>query len=172
MGRAGARVARRPGRVIGWFPCSPCRWPWPCWSPRRCPPPPGAAHIVAQDARWTSLAPVDELAAGRDGLFLISGEVRNDGAVPLAGVRLVYELLADGVVVAREHGYNRRAEALRDPDVESGAVPRPRVGVTPLQPGDSDLFRMVFLRGDVPRFDAWRVRVEAVTPLPGDAQRR
>jgi hypothetical protein len=136
------------------------------------PTAPIATQIIAQAARWTSLSPIDDLASGREGLFLISGEVRNDGPVPLAAVRLVYELLADGVVVAREHGYNRRAEALRDPDVESGAVPRTRVTVPPLPPGEADLFRMVFLRGDVPRFDAWRVRVEAATPLGGDAPPR
>jgi hypothetical protein len=80
-------------------------------------------------------------------------------------VRLVYELVADGVVVAREYGYNHRAEALRDPEVESGAVRRESLAIAPLQPGEADLFRMVFLRGAVPRFDSWRVRVEAATPI-------
>lgn len=132
------------------------------------PPTPAAAavRIAAQDARWTSLAPVDELGGGRDGLFLISGQVRNDGPAPVGAVRLVYELLAGDVVVAREHGYNRRAESLRDPAVESGAAPRARLAVPPLRPGESDLFRMVFLRGDVPRFDRWRVRVDRVLPPP------
>lgn len=130
------------------------------------PTPAPAARIVAQHARWTGLAPVEALAADADGLFLISGEVRNDGAVPLADIRLVYELVADGVVVAREHGYNRRAEILRDPAVESGAVRRESLAIAPLQPGESDLFRMIFLRGSVPRFDSWRVRIEAATPVP------
>jgi hypothetical protein len=124
-----------------------------------------AARIVSQQARWTSLAPVDALTADTDGMFLISGEVRNDGPVPLADVRLVYELLADGAVVAREYGYNRRAEALRDPAVESGASSRESLAIAPLPPGESDLFRMMFLRGAVPRFDGWRVRVEAATPV-------
>ncbi|HSP98731.1 MAG TPA: hypothetical protein VL049_16030 [Candidatus Dormibacteraeota bacterium] len=130
-------------------------------------PSPGAsaaARIIAQQARWTGLAPVDELGAGEDGMFLISGEVRNDGPLPLAEVQLVYELLADGVVVASEHGYNRRAEALRDPEVESGAVRRESLAIAPLLPGESDLFRMVFLRGAVPPFDSWRVRVDTATP--------
>lgn len=127
-------------------------------------PPPAPARIVARDARWTGLAPVDELAGTADGLFLISGQVRNEGAVPLADVRLVYELLADGVVVAREHGYNRRAEALRQPAVEAGLVSREQLAIAPLRPGESDLFRMIFLRADVPRFDAWRVRVDAADP--------
>ena len=79
------------------------------------------------------------------------------------------ELVADGVVVAREYGYNRRAEALREPAVESGAVAREQVAIPPLRPGETDLFRMMFLRGDVPRFDEWRVRVEAATPSRDDA---
>ncbi len=87
--------------------------------------------------------------------------------MPLASVRLTYELLADGVVVAREYGYNRRAEAMRDPNVESGAVPPDDLAIPPLQPGESDLFRMVFLRGSMPRFDTWRVRIEAATPATG-----
>ena len=132
-------------------------------------PAPVAARIVTQGARWTSLLPVDDLAAGGEGFFLISGEVRNDGTAPLADVRLVYELVADGVVVAREYGYNRRAEALREPAVESGAVAREQVAIPPLRPGETDLFRMMFLRGDVPRFDEWRVRVEAATPSRDDA---
>lgn len=98
-------------------------------------------------------------------MFLISGEVRNDGSVPLADVHFVYELLADQVVVAREHGYNRRAEALREPAVESGAVSRESLAIAPLQPGESDLFRMVFLRGAIPSFDGWRVRIEAAPPI-------
>lgn len=131
--------------------------------------PPGVARIVTQEARWTGLAAGDQLAGDGDGLFLISGQVRNEGAVPLGDVRLVYELLTDGVVVAREYGYNRAAEALREPAVESGAVPRERIDIRPLQPGESDLFRMIFLRGAVPRFDAWRVRVEAATRLGAGA---
>ena len=122
-------------------------------------------RVVRQQARWDGLAPVDDLTSERAELFVISGEVRNDGPLPLAEVRLAYELLADGVVVASEHGYNRRAEALRDPEVESGAVSRASLAIPPLPPGDTDLFRMVFLRGAVPRFDDWRVRIEAANPV-------
>ncbi|MBX3027423.1 hypothetical protein KF840_21200 [bacterium] len=121
---------------------------------------PPAARIVSQQARWSGLAQVGELGAGAEELFVISGEVRNDGAAPLAAVRLVYELTADGEVVAREHGFNRRAEALREPAVESGAVAAAALAIAPLQPGDADLFRMAFVRGSVPRFDGWRVRVD------------
>lgn len=122
------------------------------------------ARIIAQQARWTGLAPAGELAAERADMFLISGEVRNDGAAPLAAVRLVYELTADGVVVAREHGFNRRAEALREPAVERGDVAAAALAIPSLAAGEADLFRMVFFRDAVPRFDGWRVRIDAVLP--------
>jgi hypothetical protein len=129
-----------------------------------------AARIVTQQARWTALAPVGELGSEADQMFVISGEVRNDGDAPLEAVRLVYELTAGDLVVASEQGYNRRAEALRDPQVESGAVPRETLAIAPLQPGESDLFRMVFLRGGAPRFDGWRVRIDESIPAPARAQ--
>ena len=131
-----------------------------------------AARIVSQQARWTGLAPVDDLGTDTEGMFLISGEVRNDGSLPVAAVGLVYELVADGVVVASEHGYNRRAEALRDPEVESGAVRREQLAIAPLQPGESDMFRMMFLRGAVPRFDTWRVRIDETLPATATAPPR
>ncbi|MEO8602377.1 MAG: hypothetical protein ABI629_07370, partial [bacterium] len=126
-------------------------------------------RLVAQQARWTGLGPPDGFADDREPWFLISGEIENSGTLPLAHVRMVYELLADGQVVARESGYNRRAEALRDPAVESGEVDAASLHLPPLGPGERDSFRMIFLRSDTPRFDAWHVRVEAVTRLTGDA---
>lgn len=122
------------------------------------------AHIVAEEARWTGLAAAGELAADRADMFLISGEVRNDGATALGAVRLVYELTAAGAVVAREHGFNRRAEALRDPRVESGEVAAATLAIAPLRSGETDRFRMIFFRDAVPRFDAWRVRIDTVLP--------
>ena len=132
--------------------------------------PAAAAHdgirIVHQSARWTSLLAGDELKDSGDTMFVISGEVENTGSAPVRWVKLVYELLndtADGeVVLASEHGYNLRAEALRNPAVESGATPAAAVPVRRLAPGETDLFRMVFFRADVPHFDRWRVRVVEV----------
>src|SRR5690606_25369975 len=94
-----------------------------------------------------------------------SGTLRNNGAHPVAHVRLVHELLDGDAVVAREWSYNRRAEALRDPAVAAGHITPP--AIAPLAPGDEDGFRMLFLRGDAPRFDRWRVRIEAAPPLTG-----
>jgi hypothetical protein len=130
--------------------------------------PGAAARIVEQQARWTGLVGGSELAAETDDMFLISGQVRNDGRTPLRAVRLVYELTAEGVVVAREAGFNRRAEVLRDPAVESGAVAPATLAIAPLQPGESDLFRMIFLRGAVPHFDGWRVRIDRLLPAADD----
>ena len=139
------------------------------------PAPDDAAEVrlVTQQARWTGPGQPEALGDDREPWFLISGEIENGGRRPLAYVRLTYELLADGQVVAREMGYNRRAEALRDPAVESGAVAAATLQIPPLAAGERDGFRMIFLRGAAPRFDAWRVHVDAAPPpqMHGSARR-
>jgi hypothetical protein len=130
-------------------------------------PTPGAAgaadvRIVSQAARWTGLLAIDPLADDSESMFLISGEIENAGPAPVAWVKLGYELWADDdpdLVLASEYGYNFRAESLRGPGVEAGGAPHAAVPVAPLAPGERDLFRMVFFRADVPRFDRWRVRI-------------
>jgi hypothetical protein len=120
-------------------------------------------RVISESARWTGLLPMNELADDSESMFLISGEVVNAGSAPVSFVKLGYELLADSgegeVVLASEYGYNFRAEALRSPPVEAGDVAPAEVPVRPLGPGEKDLFRMVFFRSDVPRFDRWRVRI-------------
>ena len=132
-------------------------------SPAGTPAEVGGVKIVSQSARWTGLLAVDELKDDADSIFVISGEVENTGTRPITWVKLSYELLADtadgDVVLASEYGYNFRAEALRSPAVEAGDVLPAAVPVRALQPGERDLFRMVFFRADVPRFDRWRVRI-------------
>ena len=112
-------------------------------------------RIVRQSARWAGLLPVDDLQDSGETMFVISGEVENAGAEPVAWVKLGYELLdgsgADAVVRASEYGYNRRAEGLRGP--------APHAAVAPLAPGEKDSFRMTFFRSDVPHFDTWRVHI-------------
>jgi hypothetical protein len=123
---------------------------------------PLSARIVSQAARWTGLLAIDPLADDSESMFLISGEVQNTGSAPLAWVKLGYELLADGdpdVVLASEYGYNFRAESLRSPAIEAGEGTATPARIVPLAPGERDLFRMVFFRADVPRFDRWRVRI-------------
>ncbi len=115
-------------------------------------------RIVTQSGRWTGLLPVDDLQSSGDTMFLISGELENVGSTAIEWVKLGYELLGgseqDPVVLASEYGYNRRAETLRGEHVSA-----PAPAVTPLRPGDRDLFRMVFFRSDVPPFQRWRVRI-------------
>jgi hypothetical protein len=93
--------------------------------------PPAAARIVREEARWTSIARSTSSAAAKRACFSSAARSATTGGAPLADVRMAYELLADGVVVAREYGYNRRAEALRDPEVESGAVRGARISRSP-----------------------------------------
>ena len=69
-------------------------------------------------------------------------------------------------MLASEYGYNFRAEALRSPAVEAGDVAPTTVPMQPLAPGEKDIFRMVFFRTDVPRFDRWRVRILEVRCRP------
>ena len=123
----------------------------------------GGVRIVSQSARWASLLAVDELKDGSETMFVISGEIENTGLRPVRWVKLEYELVADTAdgeaVLASEHGYNRRAEALRDPAVEADTRIAAALPVRPLAAGERDLFRMVFFRADVPHFDRWRVRI-------------
>jgi hypothetical protein len=131
------------------------------------PTPPGAhsggVRVVSQSARWTGLLPMNELKDDTDSMFLISGELENDTKAPVTSVKIGYELLSDTsngeVLLASEYGYNFRAEALRSPAVEAGDIAPTMVPVQPLAPGEKDMFRMVFFRSDVPRFDRWRVRI-------------
>jgi hypothetical protein len=120
-------------------------------------------RIVSQAARWTGLLAIDHLKDDSESMFLISGEVENLGPATVTSVKLGYELLADTsdgeVVLASEYGYNFRAEALRSPAVEAGEVSPTTLPIRPLAPGEKDLFRMVFFRTDVPRFDRWRVQI-------------
>ena len=118
------------------------------------------ARIVSQSARWTGLLTMDDLQDESETMFLISGEIENGGPTPIAWVKLGYELLGDGdAVLASEYGYNFRAEALRGAAVEAGEVAPADVPIRALAPGEKDMFRMVFFRSDVPRFERWRVRI-------------
>jgi hypothetical protein len=123
----------------------------------------GPVRVLSQSARWTGLLPIDDLQDGSETMFLISGELQNTGPGTVNAVKLGYELLADTndgeAVLASEYGYNFRAEALRSAAVEAGDVAPTMVPIRPLAPGEKDLFRMVFFRADVPRFDRWRVRI-------------
>ena len=125
--------------------------------------PAGEVRIVSEVAHWTGLVGMSDLKDDTESMFVISGEVENGSAAPITFVKLGYELLADTdsgeVILASEYGYNFRAEGLRSSPVESGEIKPAAAPVRGLAPGEKDLFRMVFFRADVPRFDRWRVRI-------------
>ena len=118
--------------------------------------------IEKQRGRWTGLPKSDPLGGIEEagGFFVISGALRNVGTRPIAYAKLLFELLdANGLVVHREYGYNRAAEELRGPEFESGSVTRGELDISPIAPGTIDSFRMLFLSGDLPQFESWRVKV-------------
>lgn len=122
-----------------------------------------AAQLSRQQARWAGPGGSDVLSDSSSQWFVISGDVRNAGIKPLAYVKLLYELVDEqGTALASEHGYNHRAEDLRLPAYEAGTIRRADLRIPPLQPGESDTFRMLFIRSEVPRFSGWRVRVVEV----------
>jgi len=116
--------------------------------------------IESQTSYWTGLMSSFGAADGFDdlagrGMFVISGSVKNVSASPIHHVTLRYELLdAQGNVVTYEEGYNAAAETLltRGPAGDAG-------NVTPIAPGASDHFRMIFLSSELPPFDRPRVTV-------------
>lgn len=117
-------------------------------------------QVARQEARWAGPGGDDLLNDTSGSWFVISGDVRNAGPKPLAYVKLLFELVdANGSALASEHGYNHRAEDLRLPDYEAGKISRADLRIPPLQPGESDSFRMLFIRSEIPRFSGWRVRV-------------
>lgn len=119
-----------------------------------------AIEIVEQNARWMNLLAADELSGDGASFYVISGTLRNAGSSSVGHVRLGFDLVdADGVVVASEYGYNRRAEDLRLPEYEAGKIPRSDLHIRPLAAGESDTFRMMFVRGAVPAFSSWSIRV-------------
>lgn len=121
-------------------------------------------RIVRQQGRWEGLPrpdPIDPFGqAGSGTMFVISGYVRNVGPQPIAFVKFAFELLdQDGIVVYREYGYNYRAEELRGATYENGWITRGELHIDPILPGETDMFRMLFLRDEIPPFQSWRVRV-------------
>lgn len=98
--------------------------------------------------------------AGSEPILLISGRLENTSEHPLQYVKLQFELLSeDGVVVFRDHGYNRKAEALREEVYETGQKTLTEMAVEPIAAGAQDEFRFIFFRADIPEFHAYRIRI-------------
>jgi len=123
------------------------------------------SHVVLPNAGINILAHHGEWGAffgtGGDGesYFLIAGEVENTSGKPLTYVKFQFELLAkDDTVVMRDYGYNRKAEALRDEEYESGKKTLADMKLDPLPAKAKDGFRFFFFKSEIPAFHTYRIR--------------
>ena len=100
--------------------------------------------------------------ADRGGLFVISGTLRNDSEKSIHHVLLRFELVDDsGDVVYRYDGYNRSAEGMLT--VEGDPAPeQARAQVEPIQPDQSDTYRMIFIGDEIPPFNHPKVSIVSV----------
>lgn len=118
--------------------------------------------ITSHSAYWASVFGIGVAEGGsaaQPGLLVIRGEVHNQTKGALRHVKFVFELLdGRGRVVTSEYGYNRSAEMLRaiDSPIPWDAHDPPQL---PIPTGDSDTFRMLFLRNETPPFQSYRIRV-------------
>ena len=125
------------------------------------------AHIEETKSYWTSIG-MDIMADAtgdpdkRNGLFVISGTLKNVSSEPIRAVLLEFTLVAkDGSVVYRRESFNRRAEALLDAENEAAAA-RTQSMVEPIAPGATDSYRMIFIGEEIPAFDHPAVSIRAV----------
>ena len=124
-------------------------------------------RIEETKSYWTSIG-VDIMADAtgdpdkRDGLFVISGTLRNVSSKPVRAVQLEFTLIAmDGGVVYRRESFNRAAEALLDVETPMAEVAE-RADIVPIAPGATDSFRMIFIGEEIPAFDHPSVVVRGV----------
>jgi len=124
-------------------------------------------HIEEMKSYWTSIG-VDIMAdatgdpAKRNGLFVISGILKNVSSEPIRAVLLEFTLVAkDGSVVYRRESFNRKAEALLDAE-DSDAAARTQSALEPIAPGAVDSYRMIFIGEEIPAFDHPAVSIRAV----------
>lgn len=121
-------------------------------------PAPGAnAQITAHKGEWSVFA---SMQGDAEPIFLITGTLKNTSAQSLAYVKMQFELLDDeGVVLIRDHGYNRQAEALREEAYESGKKTLEEMAIPPLKAGVEESFRFLFFKADIPEFHSYRIRI-------------
>jgi hypothetical protein len=124
-------------------------------------------RIEETKSYWTSIG-VDIMtdATGdpdkRNGLFVISGTLKNVSSEPIRAVLLEFTLVApDGVVLYRRESFNRAAEALLDVE-DAMAVAGSHTDILPIAPGATDSYRMIFIGEEIPAFDHPAVTVRAL----------
>lgn len=119
-------------------------------------PPNANISIPSHRGEWGAF-----FGTGGDGesYFLIAGEVENTAGKPLTYVKFQFELLnKDGTVVMRDYGYNRKAEALREEEYETGKKTLAEMKLDPLQAKAKDGFRFFFFKSETPVFHTYRIR--------------
>jgi hypothetical protein len=121
------------------------------------PAPGTGVQIESYQGEWTSFASMEGDAAP---IFLITGQLKNTAEKPLTYVKIQFELLdEDGVVITRDYGYNRKAEALREEAYENGKKTLADMEVENLGAGQQDSFRFLFFKSDIPEFRSYRIRI-------------
>jgi len=121
------------------------------------PPVGPGVRVLSHRGEWTSFFTMN---GGSEEIFLISGRLENTTDQPLTYVKLQFELLGeDQVVILRDYGYNRKAEALREEAYETGKKSLADMGIEQVAGKAQEDFRFIFFKGDVPEFHSYRIRV-------------
>ncbi len=120
-------------------------------------PPDAGIRILSHRGEWSAMFGTE---GSNDPFFLVTGEYENTSGKPLTYVKFQFELLNDaGVVVTRDYGYNRKAEALREEEYESGKKSLQEMKIEKVAVGEKDGFRFFFFKADIPEFHSYRIRV-------------
>ncbi|MBI3246839.1 MAG: hypothetical protein HYZ50_10055 [Deltaproteobacteria bacterium] len=121
------------------------------------PAPTAGVAILSPKGEWSTFASME---GSGEPIFLITGRVKNTSGKPLSYVKMQFELLdKDGVVLLRDYGYNRKAEALREEAYESGKKALKDMELEELPTEAEDGFRFLFFQVDIPPFHSYRIRV-------------
>jgi hypothetical protein len=114
-------------------------------------------QITSHRGEWSVLANLEGVA---EPIFLIAGQLKNTTDKPLTYIKFQFELLDDhGVVIVRDYGYNRKAEALREEAYEAGKMTLAAMKIEPIGAGAEDSFRFLFFKSDTPKFRSYRIRI-------------
>jgi hypothetical protein len=120
-------------------------------------PPNASIRIVSHSGEWTAFF---STGGGDAPFFLIAGQLENTSGKPLTYVKFQFELLSqDGVVLHRDYGYNRKAEALREEDYETGKKSLAEMNIDPVAAGAQDGLRFFFFKDETPEFHSYRIRL-------------
>jgi len=119
-------------------------------------PPDATIRIVSHRGEWTAFFGI---SGSSEPFFLIAGQLENSSGKPLTYVKFQFELLSkDGAVLHRDYGYNRKAEALREEEYESGKNSLAEMNIDPVAAGSQDGMRFFFFKDETPEFHSYRIR--------------